>query len=140
MLRRRNYDRRRSRNILTEFHGASPAFNERMWYNRRAEVWGEMRDALKDGVELPDDPELRSDLVGPEYTFTTKGGLDLIRLESKDDMRGRGIASPDCGDALAMTYAVRVQARPPLGSPGNPLPLLPRSPAVPTGPYSWLGV
>jgi hypothetical protein len=59
---------------------------------------------------LPDDPQLRADLVAPEHTFATKGGRDVFRLESKEDMRGRGIASPDCGDALAMTYAVRVQA------------------------------
>jgi hypothetical protein len=110
LLRRRNYDRRNGKTILTEFHGAAPANDGRMYFNRRVEIWGAMRDGLKDGVELPDDPELRADLIGPEYTFTTKGGMDVIRLESKEDMRGRGIASPDSGDALAMTYAVRVQA------------------------------
>jgi hypothetical protein len=109
MLRRRNYDRRNGKHILTEFHGGAPANNGSMYFNRRVEVWGLMRDALKDGAELPADPELHADLVAPEYTFVTRGGMEVIRLEGKDDMRGRGIASPDSGDAYAMTFAVRVR-------------------------------
>lgn len=112
LLRRRNYDRRDGKDILTEFHGGGTAHDGKMYYNRRAEVWGLMRDALKDGQEIPDDPELHADLAAPEYGFATKGGVDVIQLESKDDMRSRGIASPDSGDALAMTYAVRLRARP----------------------------
>ncbi len=109
MLRRRNYDRKRGKDILTEFHGASPAMDGKTYYNRRAEVWGLGRDALKDGQELPDDNELKADLVAPEYAFGTRSGFEVIQLESKDDMRSRGIASPDCGDAYAMTFAVRIR-------------------------------
>ena len=37
------------------------------------------------------------------YGFTAK---NQIQLEKKEDMKKRGLASPDCGDALAMTFAV----------------------------------
>jgi hypothetical protein len=35
-----------------------------------------------------------------------------IILESKDDLRARGEASPDDGDTLAMTFAVKVAPKP----------------------------
>ena len=47
------------------------------------------------------------DLIGPEYHFAGKGG-DQIALESKEQMKKRGLASPDDGDALALSFAVRV--------------------------------
>ena len=62
-----------------------------------------MREALRVGIELPDDRELRDDLIGPEYGFTAK---NQIQLEKKEDMKRRGLSSPDCGDALSMTFAV----------------------------------
>ena len=112
LLRRRNYDRRGGKDVLTEFHGNGTPHDPRMWSNRRTEIWALGRDALNDGIELDrDDKELPADLVGPEYTYRTKDGIDVVALESKDDMRARGIASPDSGDAYAMSFAVRVQAR-----------------------------
>jgi hypothetical protein len=65
-------------------------------------MWGKMRDYLKEGAEIPDDPELHSDLTGPEYGFTPK---QQIQLEKKEDMKRRGLASPDCADSLALTFA-----------------------------------
>ena len=35
----------------------------------------------------------------------------LIKEESKEEMKKRGIASPDHGDALALTFAVKVARR-----------------------------
>ena len=67
-------------------------------------------DAVLLIVAALEDSELKADLVGPEYGYSTRGGHDVIQLESKDDMRSRGIASPDNGDAFAMTFAVRVQS------------------------------
>ena len=67
-----------------------------------------MGEWLKAGAEIPDDPELEVDLTGPEYGFSNKG---QIQLETKDSMRARGLASPDCGDTLALTFAVNVNAR-----------------------------
>jgi hypothetical protein len=81
--------------------GAAPN-DDRKYANKRAEMWGKMRDYLKEGAEIPDDPELHSDLTGPEYGFTPK---QQIQLEKKEDMKRRGLASPDCADSLALTFA-----------------------------------
>ena len=92
---------------LTEINGGNTPDDPVVYYNRRAELWGLMREALKVGVELPDDRELRDDLIGPEYGFTAK---QQIQLEKKEDMKKRGLSSPDCGDALCMTYAVSLSS------------------------------
>jgi hypothetical protein len=88
--------------IEHEFHGGANARDCNMYFNKRAEVWGLMRDWLKAGTEIPDDPELANDLTAPGYA--TAGGKRFhgsIMLESKDDLKARGEASPDDGDTLA---------------------------------------
>lgn len=111
MLRAANYHKRDGQDILTEFHGSSTALKPETYYNRRAEVWGECREALKNGMDIGDDLELATDLAGPEYTLQKKGQFDVYLLESKEDMAARGLASPDCGDSFAMSFAVKVLAK-----------------------------
>jgi hypothetical protein len=94
---------------LFEFHGGAPANDAAAFYNRRAEVWGLARQWLMDGAEIPDDPEIELDLTGPEYGFSNK---NQVQLERKEDMKKRGISSPDIGDCLAMSFAVRVLPKP----------------------------
>ena len=72
--------------------------------NERAEIWGSVKDWLEQGSLAPD-PELAADLSGVEYGFNAKGE---IQLEKKDDMKKRGLASPDIADALALTFALPV--------------------------------
>jgi hypothetical protein len=91
-----------------EFHGGATPMDINKYFNRRAEIWGEMREWLGAGCEIPDDPELAGDLSGPQYGFSAK---QQIQLERKEDMKKRGLASPDCGDMLAMTFAVKMAAR-----------------------------
>jgi len=104
------------RDSLFEFHGGSVPRDGHSYFNRRAEVWGLMRDWLKAGAEIPDDPELATDLTGPQYGFSPK---QQIQLERKEDMKKRQLSSPDCGDMLAMTFAVdvRPKAKGPSGPP-----------------------
>jgi hypothetical protein len=71
------------------------------WANKRAEIWGGMREWLKGGA-IADDPELKKQLCGVEYAFNVKG---QIQLERKEDMKKRGLDSPDIADALALTFA-----------------------------------
>jgi len=71
--------------------------------NKRAEMWGFMKDWLRLGC-IPDDADLIADLGNVEYGYN---GADALVLERKDDMRRRGLASPDDGDALALTFAAR---------------------------------
>jgi hypothetical protein len=50
---------------LFEFHGGARAFDSDAYYNRRAECWSLMGAWLKEGAEIPDDPEMEVDLTGP---------------------------------------------------------------------------
>lgn len=76
--------------------------------NKRAEMWTNMREWLKSG-SIPDEQKLIDDLVGPLYSFA--GDDTRIMLERKKDMKKRGLASPDDGDALACTFAEPVAPR-----------------------------
>lgn len=73
--------------------------------NRRAEMWWNMTDWLRAGGCLPDDSDFISELTGPTYKFAASGKL---QLESKADMKSRGLVSPDKADALALTFAAPV--------------------------------
>jgi hypothetical protein len=86
--------------------GSSPT-NKAKYYNKRAEMWGEMAEWFKECGEIPDDQDLKSDLIGPEYSFTSS---QQLQLEKKESMKRRGLPSPDCADALALTFAAPVSA------------------------------
>lgn len=76
--------------------------------NKRAEMWGGLRDWLKGG-SIPDDPDLASQLTELEYGYILRDGHDAILLEKKSDAKKRGASSPDRADALALTFAYPVQ-------------------------------
>lgn len=103
------------------FNGGGKAFDTALYANRRAETWGLLRDAMREGIELPKDNELHDDLVGPEYAFTPK---QQIILERKEDMKKRGLASPDIADMLAMTFAVNPVAQMTKVKPAAPRPIV----------------
>jgi hypothetical protein len=77
--------------------------------NRRAEMWMRLKEWLQDegGADLPDDDALHADLVAPGYKYDAR---QFLLLESKDDIRKRGLRSPDGGDAAALTLARPVKA------------------------------
>lgn len=80
-----------------------------VYANKRAEMWGAMREWLAGGA-IPNKPDLIQDLTGIEYGYVLKEGRDAIALERKEDMKKRGLASPDHGDALALTFAYPIAA------------------------------
>lgn len=72
--------------------------------NRRAEMWDRSRVWLEsiEGVQLPDDDALQADATAPRI----KPQLDNdFYIESKKDMRARGVRSPDLWDAVILTFA-----------------------------------
>ena len=83
-----------------------------MWGNKRAEMWGAMRDWLKT-ASVPVDKQLKADLTGPRTKPDSSG---TVFLESKKDMKARGLASPDAADAIAVTFAFPVAAAETAGS------------------------
>jgi hypothetical protein len=78
------------------------------YFNKRAEIWGAAKDWLKEGGSIPDDPVIRQELAAPEYVVRLNG---KIQLEKKEDMRKRGLASPNRADALALTFSYPVQKK-----------------------------
>lgn len=85
---------------ITDAQAGAQALNPAKYRNRRAEMWGLMRDWLEQGA-IPDDSALCDDLTSVEYGFTP---TDAIQLERKEDMKKRGLASPDRADSLALTF------------------------------------
>jgi hypothetical protein len=87
------------RNVVeVQFGAKSPSTK---FANMRSYMWGKCRDWLKRGA-IDKTPQLETDLTGPGYKHD---GHDRVILESKEQMKGRGIDSPDDGDALALTFA-----------------------------------
>ena len=74
----------------------------------RDELWGKTREFFeaKECV-LPDDSQLVFELAAPRFSFTSSG---KIKIESKDELRKRGIKSPDLADAFCLTFATNAVA------------------------------
>lgn len=74
--------------------------------NKRAEIWGAMREWLRGGaipdLKIDENVTLADELTGPGYGMNAG---EAIQLESKKDMRRRGVPSPNVADALACTFA-----------------------------------
>lgn len=114
------YDRLRElghAGIVRPVNFGEAAYANDRYLNRRAEMWGGMRDWLRTpgGVLIPADDGLYADLIGPQYSYTSSSQL---QLESKESMRRRQVDSPDAGDALGLTFAEPVAPR---GHDGRPL-------------------
>jgi hypothetical protein len=80
-----------------------------VYADKGAEMWGSMREWLQGGM-IPDDPVLLAQLTGREYGYVLRDGRDAIKLETKADMKKRGMDSPDLGDALCLSLAYPVVA------------------------------
>lgn len=87
-----------------EIDFGSAADESDKYKNKRAEMYGRAKHWLKGGY-LVENAELEDDLAGPEYRYSDGGDGQQVVLESKDDMRDRGLASPDVGDSFVLTLA-----------------------------------
>lgn len=86
-----------------EVNAGAKAGQDRRYGNKRAEMWGRMKDWLGGrGVISEWDLDLAAELTGPTYHFDPS---NRIFLEKKEDMKKRGLRSPDVADALALTFA-----------------------------------
>jgi hypothetical protein len=82
--------------------GGSP-INANKYRNKRAEIWGEMREWFdNEPCSVPDSDELHTDLTQVRYKYDSNSALEI---EKKEDMKKRGLRSPDCGDSLALTFS-----------------------------------
>ena len=73
------------------------------YLNLRAELWHKAKAWLeKRDCKIPNNEDLIGELATVRYTFTSNG---KIKIESKDDIRKRGLKSPDMADAFVLTFA-----------------------------------
>lgn len=85
------------------------ALDDTKYSNKRAEMYGVLREWLKEQPAcLPDDEAMQADLCAARYSYTSKS---QYKLESKDDLKKRLGRSPDRADALALTFAQPVVPR-----------------------------
>ena len=72
--------------------------------NLRSELWFRVKGWLEDrGCKLPDNDRLIAELTSVRYRYMSSGKM---AVESKDEMRRRGLKSPDLADALCLSLAV----------------------------------
>ncbi len=89
--------------------------------NKRAEMYGALRSWLKGGA-LPNDPQLRQQMLAIKYTYNIR---DEILLESKEDMMADNDGlSPDDLDALVLTFAYPLASHANAGGEGPRKPLV----------------
>jgi hypothetical protein len=73
-------------------------------WNRRAEMYGDLKTWLVEGGSIPDDDDLASDMSAAKQKW--RANNDWL-LESKTEMKARGLRSSDLSDACALTFATR---------------------------------
>ena len=77
--------------------------------NRRAEMWMRLKAWLQDegGADIPDLDSLQADFVAPGYRYDAR---QFLVLEGKEEIRNRGLRSPDGGDACSLCFASPVKS------------------------------
>ena len=91
-----------------------PSNEPEMFYNLRAEIYWNLRERFINGeIDLSGLPkevfeDLSAQLSNINFEYTIKG---QIKIESKEEMKKRGLPSPDKADALALAFG-NVSKRP----------------------------
>jgi hypothetical protein len=85
---------------IIEVNVANTAFNPHRYFRLRDELWWRLRESFEAGqLSIPNDALLMGDLNSPRYEEVA----GKIKVETKKDMKTRGIDSPNRADALMMT-------------------------------------
>jgi len=81
---------------------AAQGEDKEKYANLRAEIYKNLSGKFENGeISIPDDLELVAQLSSIKYKFNSRGQL---QMESKEDMKKRGVKSPDKADALALAF------------------------------------
>ena len=89
---------------VAPFHGGQRAFKPKKFKNRRSEQWWALRELFQDGlIDLdPEDEDLQAQLTSIKWSMDSAG---RVCVETKDEMKKRGLPSPDRADAVMMSTA-----------------------------------
>jgi hypothetical protein len=96
---------------VTPYNGGEAPIERERFVNAPAEDYWTLRERFEQGaVDIdPDDEKLAAQLGSIKWGIDSRG---RIKIESKDDMRKRGLPSPDPADAMAIALAGRANAAP----------------------------
>lgn len=94
---------------VVEVHPGAAANKHELFINRRAEYWSEMRDWLAEEGCIDPSDDLFTELTTILYSLDRHE--QRLKLEAKEEMKKRGLPSPDNADTLALTFAVRIARR-----------------------------
>jgi hypothetical protein len=96
---------------VVPYNGGEAPIDKERFVNARAEDYWTLRERFEQGeVDIdPDDDKLAAQLGSIKWGIDSRG---RIKIESKDDMRKRGLPSPDRADAMAIAFAGRANAAP----------------------------
>ena len=113
----RIHEQRPPGDVLAVNVGEAPDHDTDLLVNLRAQLWWDVRNALDPRSPEPlslarlDDSSyqrLRSELTAPTYRMTSAG---KVQVESKEEMKARGLSSPDLADAFCLALYARSRAR-----------------------------
>jgi hypothetical protein len=95
---------------VVDMQAGSGTSQPKRFVNARAEWYWHLREMFERGeADLdPEDTELASQLASLRYVFSRRG---QIQIESKDDMRKRGMPSPDRADACMLSQAWEIDTK-----------------------------
>jgi hypothetical protein len=95
---------------VTAVNFGSSASDQRKYFNKRSEMWGEMAEWIHDDITpcIPDDDRLHGDLTSARGDQYSSNGQ--LKLDKKEEIKKVLRRSPDDGDALALTFAEPVSA------------------------------
>lgn len=91
---------------IIRVNAGNTALDHAQYSNMRIEMWDKLKKWLEQGGQLPEHTQMEIDLTSPTYEFNRRNNKKL--LESKKQMKTRGVKSPDFGDALAFTFSYPV--------------------------------
>jgi len=93
----------RAQDLVVAVNAGSSPLDADLYVNKRSEMWGELKKWLSHPpVQIPDIDSLHADLCGVKYKFDS---LTRLVVEPKDQMKRRGLRSPDEADAVCLTFA-----------------------------------
>lgn len=92
------------RDIIVAVNAGSAPLDANRYRNKKSEMWATMKQWLtEEPVQIPDSDSLHADLCGVKYKFDSNTRLVM---ESKEEMKKRGLRSSDEADALCLTFAL----------------------------------
>jgi hypothetical protein len=78
------------------------------YFNLRAQLYGLTKQWLENGADIPNDIDLKKQLLSMEYGFNKKMQIQMI---GKKEIKAKGLDSPDIPDAISLTFAGEAIAR-----------------------------